>query len=68
MEVRQIRGLGTHTALEITNAVGPVDMIAGPRYFRIPELSGRGALQQDQDHLVDIYDDVAESNKVEEPG
>ena len=55
------------TALKIRHVIGPLDMMAGPRKLLIPQLRHRIALQQDQDHLIDVDDDVAESDEVQDP-
>lgn len=43
-------------------------MVARPGDFLIPQFARRTALQQDQNHLVDIDDDIADPDKIKEPG
>ena len=55
------------TALKVTDVVGTLNMITRPRNLLVPELVRRRALQQDQDHLVDVDDHIAAPDKIEKP-
>ena len=66
--VKVMRALGRYTALKVANVVRSLNVVACPRNGRIPELSRRRTLQQNQNRLVNIDDYVADSNEVEKPG
>ena len=55
------------TALKVCHIIGPLDMIARAGKLVLPQLRDRIALQQNQDHLIDVDDHVAESDEVEDP-
>ena len=67
VSMEESKGLMPLTALEIRNVVGPGNMIARPWNGAIPQSRHRRALQENQDHLINIDDDVTDSDKVKAP-
>ena len=53
--------------MEVRNVVCPMDMVTRPRYQWIPKFGHWVALQEYQDHLIDIDDHIADADEVQQP-